>query len=167
MPLAFLMRHGQAESHASSDAERRLTDYGVEYTAQIAQQLKDILSKYEFGIPSLLHSPYLRAKETAEVLEAKINTSVKGSESKIFFLNILGLESAVPDSSPHSCFESLGPHANQSFLLISHMPLVASLASLIEHGNVYQSHPFQTSEIRVYEFENWLVGAASLKFRLL
>lgn len=167
MPVIFLMRHGQAENHARSDAMRLLTDYGKEYTQQIGNQLKDILVKYHHQLPRILHSPYRRAADTAKIIIDSIihgHSPLPGSEED---LKLAELDTATPDTSPQVCFASLSSYSESSLILVSHMPLVASLASYIEHGNVFDAHPFQTSEIRAYEFERWIAGAGNLKFRLV
>jgi phosphohistidine phosphatase len=175
MPIIYLMRHGQAEIQASSDTDRQLTSYGKDYSTQIAKQFCDILIKYQYPVPTLLHSGYLRAVETAKIIEKAVVSSLgnsTGSTDSTDRENDLISErteliTATPDYLPQACFDSLGVYSRHSFMLVSHMPLVASLASLMEHGNVFQSHPFQTSEIRVYEVDQWIPGGAEFKFRLL
>ena len=156
MPIVFLMRHGQAELHAPSDAERPLSAYGKAYSAQIAQQLSDILTKQKLPAPVVLHSPYRRAVETVREIENVLGILAKVSITK-----------ATPDDHPGACFDALADYAGESFILVSHMPLLASLASLIERGNSYESQPFQTSEIRAYHIEHWWApGCGEFKFRL-
>jgi len=167
MPVIFLMRHGQAENHARSDAMRPLTDYGKQYTQQIGNQLKDILVKYRHQLPGILHSPYLRAAQTANIIAENIIHGHSALQQEKEDWKLVELATATPDTSPQVCFASLASFSECSLMLVCHMPLVASLASYIEHGNIYDAHPFQTSEIRAYEFEHWIAGGGNLKFRLV
>lgn len=55
----WLLRHGEAEPHASRDSERRLTAHGRKEVLQSAARLA--------GLPldGILASPYVRAQQTA------------------------------------------------------------------------------------------------------
>lgn len=173
MPTIYLMRHGEAEMQAPSDAARQLTAYGQDYTTQIATQLAGIIVKHRSAahhtaIPLILHSPYQRAKATAILIEDKLKASLDnvGAEAEERPRRI-ELLTTTPDSNPEECFKALSAYADQAVLLVSHMPLIAVLASLFEHGNIYQAHPFETSEIRVFTMDHWLAGSAEFKYRLL
>ncbi len=64
--LLYLLRHGIAEDHGShgSDAERELTDEGREKTRAALEAVK----KMKLFPPELvISSPYVRAKQTAEI----------------------------------------------------------------------------------------------------
>lgn len=168
MPVIFLMRHGEAEARATTDEERQLTEYGKEYTVQIAQQFCDYLAKSSYPLPLLLHSPYVRAIETATILESRLKAqfSDQNQEQKAA-LHTVAFRAATPDQSAQSCLAALEEINSESVMLVSHMPIIASLASLLEHGNVFQDHGFQTSEIRCFESEHWAPGGATFKVRLL
>ncbi len=156
MAIVYLMRHGQAESFAGSDQERPLTAYGVAYTRQIASQLLAVIEKQRFSLPQLIHSPYRRAVETADIVEDVLG----GLETR------LTLPGITPDDSPKEAFERLENYAEAPFILVTHMPLVAAVGSLVEQGNMYEGLPFQTSEIRAYEMAAWGAGCGTLSFRL-
>ncbi|WP_020408171.1 phosphohistidine phosphatase SixA [Hahella ganghwensis] len=156
MSHIFIMRHGEAEMHAASDSERELTPYGLAYTKQVAQQLADYLEKLEVNSLVVLHSPFTRARQTAEVLDALLPVSQK----------LIRLEFATPDDDPSACFENLEQYASHNFILVSHMPLVSSLGSLLEHGNLYHGQGFHTSEIRAYSSDVWGAGCGQFIGRL-
>lgn len=63
----YIIRHGLAGQHGDyeNDAERPLTDEGNRKTRQVAQRLKNIDLKFDL----ILTSPFLRAKQTAEILK--------------------------------------------------------------------------------------------------
>ena len=65
----WLGRHAEAESleQAASDADRKLTETGRRQTAQLARWLAE-----REPLPDLiLHSPLVRARETAEILHSE------------------------------------------------------------------------------------------------
>ncbi len=152
----FIMRHGEAEAHAASDAERQLTAYGAAYSKQIAQQLGDYISKLEIESVTLLHSPFTRARQTAQELRATIPAV---TAMKCF-------DFATPDDEPEICFKELEPFADAPFILVSHMPLVAALSSLIVQGNKFSSQGFHTSEVRAYIADIWGLGCGQFETRL-
>ena len=174
MPLIFIMRHGQAETGGTVDSNRSLTDYGKQYTRQIGEQLNAILVKHKFQPPRLIHSPYRRAKMTADLIQPALSvdhpapdSDARVESSEETRKRPIVLDLATPDTPPVECFKALDAYAEESLLLVSHMPLVASLASYIEHANLVEAYPFHTSEMRVYEYEHWIAGSATLKFRLV
>jgi phosphohistidine phosphatase len=59
----YLVRHARAEPHAADDASRRLTPEGRERFLRLLGGLRDRLR-----IARVVASPYLRARETAELL---------------------------------------------------------------------------------------------------
>ena len=64
MKLWFI-RHGEAEPYQAHDAERQLTNYGRQQVVQAADFLRDI------SFDRVLCSPYIRARQTAELLDRK------------------------------------------------------------------------------------------------
>jgi len=62
----FLMRHGSAEPSAGSDADRTLTDRGCTEVQAVAAALEK--AGYRPGI--IVHSPLVRARQSAELLSA-------------------------------------------------------------------------------------------------
>ena len=61
----LLMRHGKAELRASSDFERQLTAVGREDVHLVAEAL----SQQVGDIEKLLVSPYVRTRQTAEIMQ--------------------------------------------------------------------------------------------------
>ena len=58
----WILRHGEAEPHARSDAQRNLTEHGREQVRQAAAHL------IGQSIDTILVSPYVRAQQTAEIV---------------------------------------------------------------------------------------------------
>ncbi|WP_088893481.1 phosphohistidine phosphatase SixA [Leptolyngbya ohadii] len=64
----YIVRHGLAGEHGSyaNDNERPLTEEGVRKTRKVAKQLKEFGLKFDL----IQTSPLVRAKQTAEILQA-------------------------------------------------------------------------------------------------
>ena len=114
----YLLRHGIAEDHAATDADRQLTDEG-------RQKLHRVMKRAAAaGVePSLiLSSPYKRALETAEIAASELH--YKGE--------ILRTGSLTPDSSPPSLWSEIRDHRNEpAILLAGHEPLFSSTVAFL------------------------------------
>lgn len=108
--LITLMRHGAAAALASSDALRPLTESGRQEVKVAAERLSD------FELPdSIISSPYLRARQTAEII----------AES-----NQLLIEAPWPEITPAGNVENVLEMISQrdgAIFLVLHMPLIALL----------------------------------------
>ena len=114
----YLLRHGIAEDHASTDAERQLTEEG---RTKLRRVMKRAAAA---GVePSLIiSSPYKRAMETAEIAAAELH--YKGE--------ILRSGSLTPDSSPPSVWQEIREHRHeQAILLAGHEPLFSSTVAFL------------------------------------
>lgn len=75
----YLIRHGLAGDRGTyaDDTQRPLTPEGREKTKQVAQQIRSIGLQFDH----MLTSPYVRARQTAEVLiEAKLSPQLEEAE---------------------------------------------------------------------------------------
>jgi phosphohistidine phosphatase len=73
--IIYLMRHGLAERPAlgQEDATRRLTEQGHADVSQVAHALAEVQS----GLEYLFSSPYLRARQTAELVASAVGMPVQ------------------------------------------------------------------------------------------
>lgn len=79
----YLIRHGIAADpeNYTNDAERPLTDEGKQKTKKVAKRLSDL--KLQFDV--ILTSPLLRARQTAEILQASgLSSHLEESEQLKF-----------------------------------------------------------------------------------
>ncbi len=73
MVTLFVLRHAEAHASASSDSARQLTDKG---RAQ-AEKVGGFMAAHSFRPGLMLHSPYLRTVQTAEIVARALDcTSV-------------------------------------------------------------------------------------------
>lgn len=142
----FIVRHGEAESQAPSDAERQLTARGVAALEGLweglAGQVKPTM---------LLVSPYVRAQQTADVI-ARYYPGVKRQT----------LDCITPDDDPRRVLAWLGQQADpDGWMLVSHMPLVALLTGLLTEADGSRV-PFATGTVACLEMEVMAAGGGRL-----
>lgn len=109
----YIMRHGQAEMMAYSDAERNLTDIG----RQESELMAKYLVKQNVSIDAVLLSPYIRAQQTWE----SVNPFFEGVS------NIQTLACLTPGGSARKALDellALQAQGIESVLIVSHLPLV-------------------------------------------
>jgi len=152
----YIMRHGQAGLYANSDAERELTGTGRQQSVDMASWLSAI----EPTLDCVLHSPYVRAAQTWQVI------------GNLFTVNSVEV---CDDITPYGDAEYIADyvralveqHNYQTILLVSHLPVVSYLTSVLTTGK--QMPAFATSAIACLELDEnscnlkWLETPASIK----
>ena len=121
----YIIRHAIAVDEATSDyvsdSERPLTDKGRKKMRQIAKALRHLGVEFDL----ILSSPYVRARETAEILG-----DVFKMKDKIVFSDNL-----IPLGSPEILIgEIIENHAVDSLAIVGHEPHLSSLISLLTSG---------------------------------
>lgn len=115
----FIMRHGEAEHFAQSDAERALTDRGRSASSAVAAACVAQGIKH---FDKVIVSPYLRAQQTWQEISSQFDArQIEISE----------------DITPYGDSEQVAEYVNalieleklESVLLVSHLPLVGYLAA--------------------------------------
>jgi phosphohistidine phosphatase len=125
MELYFL-RHGLAVEQGTpgyhDDADRPLTPKGERKLWRIAQAMEAL----EISFDLILSSPYLRARQTAEIIAAAFN-----ARKKLEFSNDL-----TPGGSSKSLIQFLSEvkPTPGSILLVGHEPYLSGLISLLISG---------------------------------
>jgi phosphohistidine phosphatase len=117
--LLYILRHGQAESgHAGeTDSNRRLTDAGKPILRQVLARAAAAGVKPE----TVLASPYIRARETAEIAREVLGLSHSAQTSNAL----------VPDSHPESLWDEVRAHQHEHLLLVGHNPLLSEFLVLL------------------------------------
>ncbi|WP_404941698.1 phosphohistidine phosphatase SixA [Pseudomonas danubii] len=140
----WVLRHGQAESHAPTDAQRNLTAHGREEVLGSAAQL--------IGQPisAIIASPYVRAQQTAQLVREAL-----GFEAEIRTVPWL-----TPEANPLQVLQQLDGADN--LLLVSHQPLVGSLIGLLQHGHLRDPQPMNTASLAELEGDWPLAGMMTL-----
>lgn len=110
----YCIRHGVAESSVL-DNKRHLTGIGRDNIHLMGK----FLAAQKISIDQLLHSPKLRAQETAEILMPYVRPHTMHATAAL---------------NHEACVNTLADYVNQwkkPTLLVTHMPLIASLINLL------------------------------------
>src|SRR5690349_22292644 len=121
----YIIRHGIAVDEGTpgyeSDSERPLTDKGRKKMRQIAKALRHLGVEFDL----ILCSPYVRARETAEIL-----ADVFKMKEKLVFSDNL-----IPLGSPEILIgEIIENHAVDRLAIVGHEPHLSSLISRLTSG---------------------------------
>lgn len=137
----YIMRHGEAENFAASDAERPLTERGSRQSKQMAEMLAQQLNQ---PLDTVLVSTYLRAQQTWQCMESVLPgvANVQVSDE----ITPYGDAATVVDYLK----AMIGVEKPQSVLLVSHLPLVGYLTSELVAG--IQPPMFSTSAIAAIDY---------------
>lgn len=145
----LIMRHGEAASH-SVDQERTLTDFGRQQAAETAARIADSA----WRPAKIWSSPYVRARQTAAIVSEILNCPV---EEKAFI---------TPEDDPGLCLNALLENQQWPLLLVSHMPLVGTLSTLLIDGH-REGVAFATAQATVLDMPVVGPGCADLKTRFV
>lgn len=142
----WVLRHGEAQSRARSDAERELTAHGREEVLKSAVHLSDK------SVQRIIASPYVRAQQTPELVRQSLG----------FNDPVVTVPWLTPDSSPREVLLQLDKLGVDEVLLVSHQPLVGELIGVLAHGSPQQAEPMSTASLAELEGEFVLAGAMQL-----
>lgn len=125
----YLIRHGEAVNGDPDDINRQLTERGEQHAKNAARWLAKTIN----GPVEIWASPYLRTQQTAkpiaEALAVKVTTH----------------RCLQPEMTPQKVIDEL-IDKKQNIILITHLPLVGRLASLLTEGAVFDQ-PWSPAEI--------------------
>ena len=123
----YLLRHGLAVEPGtpgySTDAERPLTKKGKTKMKKIAKAMNELTCSFDL----VLSSPYKRARQTAEIVAAKLKAS-----KQLEFSDAL-----TPHGNAKELIGFLNHHrpAPDTVLLVGHEPHLSGLISLLISGD--------------------------------
>lgn len=140
----WILRHGEAEAHARTDAERNLTERG---RAEVLRSAAHLIGQ---PLGAIIASPYVRAQQTARLVREALG----------FVPDIRTVPWLTPEGSPEQVLAQL--EAEDNVLLVSHQPLVGNLISFLQHGHSRQPQPMYTASLVELEGEFVLARLMSL-----
>lgn len=123
----YVLRHGIAVEPGTPgferDSERPLIPKGERRLRAAAEAMK----KLEFSFDLVLSSPFLRARQTAEIVAGELNL-----KKRIEFFDGL-----VPGGNPRALIQALNElkPAPENVLLVGHEPYLSRLISLLVSGS--------------------------------
>src|SRR5207253_10762292 len=101
------------------DSDRPLTKEGQEKTQQIAEAMLAMDLKFDL----ILSSPYVRARETAQIVAEELSEEVTFTDH------------LVPDANPLELVREINDKKPQRVLLVGHEPDLSRLVSLLVSGD--------------------------------
>ncbi|MEQ8952504.1 MAG: phosphohistidine phosphatase SixA [Gammaproteobacteria bacterium] len=134
----YLFRHGRAQDHAASDAERELTAEGEQQVTAVVTTLQ----RQRASIARILCSPYIRARQTAAILARELGDPP-----------VSEFEALLPHTSPQELLAQLGRLSDESTVLVGHNPLLSQLLSLMVEGRVDSGYGLGTAHIAIIDCE--------------
>jgi phosphohistidine phosphatase len=158
MRLSFL-RHGIAadrgRSEYENDSERPLTPKGERQIRRIAKGIQAAGLSYDL----ILASPYLRAKQTAEIV-AQVLSTPEG---------VLLADALTPESNPRQLIDALRTdyHAQQDVLVVGHEPYLSRLISILLTGGPNLSVAMKRGGLCALDVESLRFGRCATLISLL
>lgn len=142
----YCVRHGEAES-SEVDSERPLTKQGKNDITKMA----NYLSQCGVRVSTVLHSPKLRAKQTAEILGNGLSaTEITQSQ------NLLNEDAAVEP------LEQMVKSLQEDVMLVGHLPFMYHFVNklLLNNENYYPIINFFPGTIVCldYEDQQWMIN---------
>ncbi len=135
-----IMRHGEAEPLSSQDNQRQLTTRGQQEVNQMALWLQQHYAAFDW----VWASPYLRTRQTAELMLAK----------QAPFSQLESIPELVPDGDAvvfKSYFDArISEAPDARVLLVSHMPLVSFLVEAFTVPG--QTPVFSTAQLACIDY---------------
>lgn len=114
----YILRHGIAEGHTARrrDSDRALTNEGKKKLASVLK----VAGKGGVAPSLILTSPYVRARQTAEMAAEALNCPKPP----------LDIDSLVPPSSPEAVWKDVRDHRTEEALLLAgHEPLLSQVVA--------------------------------------
>lgn len=148
--LLCLMRHGEAEDpdRAANDFSRELTDLGRTQVGNFAQWLTTRQAPPDL----ILHSPLVRARQTAEVFAAHATTNIPLTE----------VEWMSPGASASTILRRAADFGLESVLCVGHQPDIGRCIGELIGGGAFKVPPGCCAGIRIGPHDR--VGDGALKF---
>lgn len=145
----WLLRHGAAEAYQRHDADRQLTEQGREQVVQAAKFLVGV------QFDRVLCSPYVRARQTAELLCATLQR--QGDIEIVPWL--------TPDDDVREVTRKLDGYPVENLLIVAHQPLLGMLASWLVDADRQHGLPLSTASMACLEGD--FVGAGTMHLHSL
>ena len=154
----YLLRHGPAEerdaTNARADRDRALTSEGRAKVKRIAEAM----AAMELSFDRILSSPFVRARETAELVAAGLRP-----RRPVTLCDELAAEAEPADLLPY--LAGLKP-VPQDLLLVGHQPYLGALAALLLGSRCDRAVDFKKGGLACFAWETPRSGEATLVWLL-
>ncbi len=143
----YIFRHGEAEDIGKNgvflDEERQLTEKG----RREAQKVGAYLKAKNHRLKLLLHSPLVRAVQTAEILASELGCEKKSVEE---LSTDFGVRTYLEVLSKHKELETLG--------IVAHQPTLTKLISTLISGEHHTQLHFEPCSLAIVRVGSTLTG---------
>lgn len=147
----IVMRHGEAEGYtAAGDAQRRLTQRGLDYAMRAGGVLQQCIEQVE----QLWVSPYVRARQTAD----QVQLSLPATERQ-------QVDGLTPESSVDALLAAIGNCAADSLMLVSHQPLVGALIARLAGVSEFEGPMMAPASMVLLEADAPLPGCFDITWQ--
>ncbi|MGA2029871.1 MAG: phosphohistidine phosphatase SixA [Verrucomicrobiota bacterium] len=144
----YILRHGLAVECGTpgykKDSDRPLTAKGKRRMWQIAEAMEAM----ELNFDMILSSPFLRARQTAEIVAETFELRKK----------LALTEALTPDGNPKLLVEQLNKLKVKDILLVGHEPYLSQLIGLLVSGNTNMALDFKKGGLGKLEAETLRCG---------
>ena len=120
--ILYLLRHGDSEARAATDAQRQLTTVGRREVRNVARRFAD----RGIHLDHCFSSPYLRAEQTSAAFLAEL----PGSPA-VEYNDVL-----TPEKRAFEVMQFLEQFHDEHILLVSHNPLLSELNAVLVEGDI-------------------------------
>ncbi|MAV76455.1 MAG: hypothetical protein CL691_07540 [Cellvibrionales bacterium] len=157
-----ILRHGEAEPLSDSDANRELTDDGLQGCRSAANTLVDFLS-VDKHLDAIFHSPFKRTTQTAFALLQGLSHSANSLDAPCLPSDML-----LENVSPKLLTNWLDQLNMNHIVLVSHQPLVSRLVAWLVDGfsadiQDYNEYCFYPATMMVIETDFIAMGCGSIR----
>jgi phosphohistidine phosphatase len=151
----YLMRHADAVDNGKHgvqrDADRMLSEKGLRQISRIAGFLED----QGVRLDSIVSSPFLRARQTAELLAGRVAPDIA----------VTLLHELEPGVVPETFMRALRRYRSDSLLAVGHMPDLSYLVGSLMAKTANPLLDFKTAAVASLEVEDGLhAGTAVLQW---
>jgi phosphohistidine phosphatase len=142
----YLIRHAEAveASEAKADAERPLTDEGIDKMRKGAKGLRKLLSGNSPPLDAILSSPLLRALETARIVAGEVNDN-----DEVVMCDFLAGDFQWNDLLPE--LERFPPTARVA--VVGHEPALGRLSGWLACGSAEAAIPLKKGSAICFTIE--------------
>ena len=148
-----VMRHGQAENFASSDAARNLTSKGIQQATLAGQTLNSLSLEFD----DVWVSPYKRTQQTADRVLQSVTFNQKHTKDNL-----------TPDSDVLQLISVIESSSAERLLIVSHQPLVSELVSELmgrmDSDAFQQTPPMSPASMAFLTADELLSGCCHLRW---
>ena len=172
----FILRHADADTKAPTDAERFLSEKGMDQARKIGRFLRDQGIQFD----QILTSPLVRARQTGDLVAGEL-----GRSDLVAYVDFLAIgmnpatvlkrlsqyapvpkESGSTKVTPDKLSDKLASRPAHSFLLVGHEP---DLGEFIEYliGSGQDTIHLKKAGLAKVTLPKWKAGVGTLEFLLI